>query len=85
MSKKGGLSHKIYVETRGMKVSGGETVKCGAMLTRQGDKWKPGINVLGRMHLSAACAGEIYFTRKRNRKNGKIESIINVRPAVEKA
>lgn len=79
--KVGGLSHKIYKETRGMKVSGGQEVKAGTMLTRQGDKWKPGINVRGLMHLSAAVNGEVYFTRKRIRKTGKVDTFINVRVA----
>ena len=46
MARKGGLSAKFYRETAGIKVSGGQTVKAGAMLTRQGDRWKPGLNVL---------------------------------------
>ncbi len=79
--KVGGLSHKIYAETRGMKVSGGQKVKEGTMLTRQGDKWKPGVNVRGQMHLSAAVAGEVYFTRKRIRKTGKVDTFINIRAA----
>ena len=37
----GGLSHKIYCETAGIKVTGGQTVKEGAVLTREGDQWKP--------------------------------------------
>ena len=81
----GGLSHKFYRETAGIKVSGGQKVKEGAVLTREGDQWKPGINVVGRMHLTAACAGEIYFTKKRNRKNGKIDTIVNVRKPEVKA
>ena len=75
----GGLSHKFYRETAGIKVSGGEKVKEGAVLTREGDVWKPGLNVRGRMHLSAACAGIVYFTQKRTR-DGKRSTYINVRP-----
>jgi ribosomal protein L27 len=75
----GGLSHKIYCETAGIKVTCGQKVKEGAVLTREGDQWKPGINVRGRMHLSAACAGEVYFTQKRNR-DGKRATFVNVRP-----
>ena len=81
----GGLSHKFYRETAGIKVSGGQKVREGAVLTREGDQWKPGLNVRGRMHLSAACAGEVYFTKKRNPKNGKIDTIVNVRQAEKKA
>ena len=81
--KVGGLSHKFYRETAGIKVSGGQKVKSGAILTREGDRWKPGLNVLGSMKLSAACAGEVYFTRKRNR-SGKILTLVNIRPVEAK-
>lgn len=75
----GGLSHKCYCETAGIKVSGGQKVKEGAVLTRDGDRWRPGINVRGRMHLSAACEGTIYFTQKRTAQ-GKRCTYVNVRP-----
>ena len=75
----GGLSSKFYRETRGIKVSGGQRVKGGAMLTRRGDRWKPGLNVTGRMHLTATCDGEIYFTKKRGQYM-KTVTYINVRP-----
>ena len=80
MVRVGGLTSKYYKETRGVKVSGGQKVKCGAMLTRQGGRWKAGLNVVGRMHLTASCDGEIYFTRKRGT-NKKVMTYINVRPA----
>ncbi len=83
MARKGGISSKFYRETPGLKVSGGETVKSGTMLTRQGDRWKPGINVIGRMNLTAVCAGEVYFTRKRG-SYGKPITVINVRPVEQK-
>ncbi|MFA5260689.1 MAG: 50S ribosomal protein L27, partial [Candidatus Omnitrophota bacterium] len=57
MAKKGGLTSKFYRETRGVKVSGGQYVKAGTILTREGDKWKPGINVIGQTHLNAICDG----------------------------
>ncbi len=75
----GGLSHIMYAETCGVKVSGGQRVKAGTVLTRQGDRWKPGVNVIGRMHLTAACAGVVYFTKKRIRKTGKVDTFLNVR------
>lgn len=75
----GGLTAKYYKETRGVKVSGGQKVVSGTVLTRQGDKWQPGENVIGRTHLTAACDGEIYFTRKRNRVK-KVITLINIRP-----
>ena len=76
----GGKSHKIYRETRGVKVSDGEPVTSGKVLTRCGDQWKPGLNVLGLMHLTAARDGKVYFTKKRNHKNGRIDTFVNVRP-----
>ncbi len=79
----GGLSHINYKETRGIKASGGSRVKAGTVLTREGGKWKPGINVIGRMHLTAACDGEVYFTHKAG-KYRKAITLINVRAVAEK-
>ena len=76
----GGLTSKYYSETRGIKVSGGQTVKSGTVLTRQGQKWRPGLNVIGTAHLTAACDGEVYFTRKKNRYNRVITSV-NIKPS----
>lgn len=75
----GGLTHKFYKETRGVKVSGGQAVKSGTVLTRQGHRWKPGINVGGLMHLTAKCDGEVYFTRKKSSYN-RLVTYINIRP-----
>ena len=79
MSRRGGLSHKFYKETAGIKVAGGQTVKCGTVLTRQGDRWKPGINVLGRTLLTAGCNGEVYFTRKKGHYKRSV-TLVNIRP-----
>ncbi|MCK5580069.1 MAG: 50S ribosomal protein L27 [Candidatus Omnitrophica bacterium] len=78
MAKVGGLTTKFYRETRGIKVTGGQKVKSGTVLTRQGSKWKPGININGRMHLTAACDGEVYFTKKRG-KDKKEVTYIHIR------
>ena len=78
----GGLTSKYYSETRGVKVSGGQAVKSGAILTRQGHKWQPGLNVVGMAHLTAACDGEVYFTRKKNRYN-RVVTFINVKPSAK--
>ncbi|VAX37846.1 hypothetical protein MNBD_UNCLBAC01-1670 [hydrothermal vent metagenome] len=78
MVRVGGLTTKYYKETRGVKVSGGSKVKSGTVLTRQGDKWQPGINVIGRTHLTAACAGEVYFTKKKNNYRREI-TLINIK------
>jgi ribosomal protein L27 len=80
----GGISHINYKETRGVKVSGGMKVTSGTVLTREGGKWKPGINVVGRMHLTAGCDGEVYFTHKTG-KYKKAVTFINVRCLVENA
>jgi ribosomal protein L27 len=79
MARKGGISSQFYRETRGLKTSGGQRVKAGTVLTRQGNHWKSGINVIGQMHLTAGCDGEVYFTRKRGGYNKSV-TFINVRP-----
>ncbi len=80
MSRVGGITSKFYRYTRGVKVSGGEWVKTGTLLTREGDKWKPGYNVVGQTHLNAACDGTIYFTKKKGNYNRRI-TYIHVRPS----
>ena len=79
MSRLGHTTHKYYKETRGIKVSGGQRVKAGTMLTRQGHKWLRGLNVIGQTHLTAAIDGEVYFTRKKNSYN-RVSTIVNIRP-----
>ena len=80
MTKIGGTTSRFYKETRGMKVSGGQQVKSGTILTRQGHRWQPGLNVVGRTSLTAGCDGEVYFTRKKNTYR-KVTTYINIRPA----
>jgi ribosomal protein L27 len=84
MARKGGLTHKFYRETAGIKVSGGQLVTTGTILTRQGDRWKPGVNVLGRMSLTAACDGEVYFTKKRGNYRRTV-TLVHIRPVETKA
>ena len=83
MTRLGGITKRYYVETRGIKVSGGQFVKAGTVLTRQGHRWQPGINVIGRTSLTASCAGQVYFTRKKNSYN-KLITIINIRKTENK-
>jgi len=66
-----------------MKVSGGQVVKSGTVLTRQGDKWQPGINIIGKTLLTAACGGEVYFTKRKNTYR-KVTTYINVRQIASK-
>ncbi len=75
----GGLTSKFYRETRGLKVSGGELVKSGTVLTRRGDRWKPGHNVIGLTLLTAGCEGEVYFTKKRGNYRRAV-TLIHIRP-----
>ena len=82
MARKGGITSKFYRETRGIKVSGGQVVKSGTVLTRKGDQWRPGINVTGRMHLTAACDGEVYFTKKKSTYN-RVITLINIKPTTK--
>lgn len=83
MTKVGGLTSKYYKETRGMKVSGGQQVKAGTLLTREGHKWKPGVNVVGDNHLTSIVDGEVYFTKTKNRFK-KVVTVVNVRENEEK-
>ena len=80
----GGLTSKYYKETRGIKVGGGQTVRSGTVLTRQGHKWQPGLNVVGRTHLTAGCDGEVYFTKKKSSYN-RVITLINIRPVPKKS
>ncbi len=82
MSKVGGLTTKFYRETKGVKVSGGQKVKAGTVLTREGDKWKPGLNVIGQMHLTAACEGEVYFSKKKGSYKRAV-TYIHIKPITE--
>ena len=75
----GGITSKFYRETRGLKVTGGQFVRAGTILTRNGNQWKPGINVIGRSSLTAAIDGEVYFTHKKSRYNKAI-TLINIKP-----
>lgn len=83
MSRLGKTTKKYYKETRGLKVSGGQVVKAGTVLTRQGDKWHPGVNVTGRTHLTALCDGEVCFTKKMGSYK-KALTVVNVRPSAAK-
>lgn len=79
MSRIGGTTKRYYKETRGVKVSGGQSVKAGTVLTREGHRWKPGLNVIGMTKLTAACDGKVYFTRKKGGYRQEV-TLINVRP-----
>ncbi len=79
MTGKGGITAKFYRETHGLKVSDGQRVVTGQILTREGDKWKPGLNVGGRANLFALSGGSVYFTKKKGTHNKRI-TLINIKP-----
>ncbi|MDP8259565.1 MAG: 50S ribosomal protein L27 [Candidatus Gygaella obscura] len=78
----GGITKRFYRETRGLKVSGSQVVKKSTLLTRQGNRWLPGLNVSGKGgSLYALCEGEVYFTRRRGTyRRAKSYTYINIRP-----
>ena len=76
----GGITSKFYVETRGVKVSGGQAVTAGTILTRQGNKWQAGLNTAGRSSVTATLSGTVYFTKKKN-KSKKVVTYVNVKPS----
>ncbi len=83
--KRGGLSHINYRETKGLKASAGERVNKGAILTREGGKWKGGLHVGGRGTLYALEAGKVYFThRKASYKGRPTTTVINIEKLQEK-
>ena len=76
----GGITHKHYPETRGLKVAAGEVVKKGTILTREGNKWKAGVNVAGKNSLRALCEGSVYFTTRRGTyRTKKKDTVINIK------
>ena len=79
MTKVGGTTKRFYKETRGVKVSGGQKVKAGTVLTRMGHRWKPGHNIIGLTKLTAACDGTVYFTKKRGNYRRAV-TFIHIKP-----
>ena len=65
MARRGGLSHINYREKKGIKVTEGQFVKKGTVLTREGDKWKAGINTCGAATVYALRDGIVYFKRRK--------------------
>ena len=68
---------KHYPDIKGIKVGDGQMVDTGTLLTRQGDKWRPGTNVGGKDHLFALCKGKVSFIKKKNNR-GKINTYISI-------
>ena len=70
---------KQYIDTKGIKVGAGQLVRTGTILTRQGNKWKAGINVGDSGTLYALCEGKVYFTRRKESQNRR-QTRINILP-----
>jgi len=68
---------------KAMKVSSGQAVKTGQILSKGIDTYKAGQNVKGLGTLFALCSGKVYFTRKKT-SHGKVRTLINVEPAKQK-
>ena len=82
MAQRGGISHINYKETRGLKTGSGTFVTKGTILTRQGSKWKAGINVGGTETRFALCDGTVYFTKKKGSyRTKKSAAVINIQEA----
>ena len=62
------------------KVSGGQPVKTGQILSRGLSTYKAGVNVKGLGNLHALSNGTIYFTKKKTG-HGRVRTYINIRPA----
>lgn len=69
---------------KAVKVSGGQSVKCGQILLRGKDVYKAGNNVGGEGTLYALCSGKVYFSRKKT-SHGRVRTFINVEPQTEKS
>ena len=69
---------------KALKVSSGETVKTGQILSRGLNTYKAGHNIKGLDTLHALCPGKVYFTRKKTG-HGKIRTFINIEAIAEKS
>jgi len=67
-----------------LKVSGGQFVKTGAILSRGVTTYKPGKNVGGLGTQFALCYGKVYFS-KRKTPHGRMRTFINVMPLEKKS
>ena len=68
---------------RAIKVSYGELVKTGQIITRNMAAYKAGVNVKGLGTLYALCPGKVYFSKKKT-SHGKVRTFINITPLTEK-
>jgi ribosomal protein L27 len=62
-----------------LKISGGQMVKTGQILSRGISTYKAGKNVKGIGTLHALCDGAIAFSKKRT-SHGRVRTFINIAP-----
>jgi len=67
---------------KAVKVSGGQMVETGKILSRGLSTYKAGMNVKGIATLQALCPGKVYFTRKKT-SHGKFRTFINIQPVAK--
>lgn len=65
---------------KAVKVSEGQSVKCGQILVRGLAPYKAGRNVKGQSNLHALCDGKVRFTKKKT-SHGKVRTFLNIEPA----
>jgi ribosomal protein L27 len=65
---------------KSLKVSNGQFVKTGTIVSRGMPTYKPGFNVGGLDPIFALSSGKIYFTKKKT-PHGKVRTFINIKPA----
>ena len=59
-----------------LKVSGGQQVKAGQILSRDTRHYKAGVNTIAGKDIVAACSGKVYFSRKKTSRGWRV--FINV-------
>jgi len=64
---------------KGIKISEGQPVKTGQILSRGTSTYKRGSNVGGVNTLYALCPGAVYFSKKKT-SHGKVRTFINIKP-----
>ncbi len=68
---------------KNLKVSGGQSVKTGQIITRGMNMYKAGKNVKGDGLLYSLCPGKISFSKKKT-PHGRVRTFINVVPSAAK-
>jgi len=68
---------------KALKVSNGQLIKTGQILSRGMNSYKAGVNVKGLGSLHALCSGKVYFSKKKT-SHGRVRTFINILPSVDK-